>query len=165
MNDQILAPSVDPGTRKIAVRTVRAVNEAGTRTVTQVRDYDPIVADEPDTLGGTNTGPSPLELALVSLVSCDGVIINGVAQAMKFDYARVELETSGQIDVRGAKGVAGVRPYFEKVDLGITLTTDESDERFEKLQANVEFRCPIINLFRGAGVELNVTWRRASPGK
>ena len=164
MNDQILPPSVDPDTRKVAIRTVHAVNEAGTRTVTQVRDYDPVVADEPDTLGGTNTGPSPLELALVSLVSCDGVIINGVAQAMNFDYARVEFEASGQIYVRGPKGVRGVRPYFEKVDLGITLTTEESDERFEKLQANVEFRCPIINLFRGAGVELNVTWRRAGPG-
>ena len=79
----------------------------------------PSVADEPDTLGGTNTGPSPLELALVSVVSCDGVIINGVAQAMKFEYARFELEASGQIDVRGAKGVTGIRPYFEKVDLGI----------------------------------------------
>ncbi|MAG99054.1 MAG: OsmC family protein [Rhodospirillales bacterium] len=165
MSDEILPPGVDPDTRKVAVRTVRAVNEAGTRTVTWVRDYDPIVADEPDTLGGTNTGPSPLELALVSLVSCDGVIINGVAQAMKFDYARVEFEASGQIDVRGPKGVRGVCPYFEKVDLAITLATDESDERFEKLQANVEFRCPIINLFRGAGVELNVTWRRAGPGQ
>ena len=164
MNDQILPPSVDPDTRKVAVRKVHAVNEAGTRTVTQVRGYDPVIADEPDTLGGTNTGSSPLELALVSLVSCDGVIINGVAEAMNFDYARVELEASGQIDVRGAKGVSGVRPYFEKVNLGITLSTDEPDARFEQLQANVEFRCPIINLFRGAGVELNVTWRRAGPG-
>ena len=45
MNDQILPPSVDPDTRKVAIRTVHAINEAGTRRVTQVRDYAPIIAD------------------------------------------------------------------------------------------------------------------------
>ena len=160
MTDNLLAPSIDPKIRKLGIRTVRAVNQGGTRTVTQVRDFDPVVTDEPDTLGGTNTAPSPLELALVSLVGCDGVIINGVADAMGFAYDRVELEATGQIDVRGAQGVPGVRPYFETVDLTITVKTNESDRRFEKLQTNVEFRCPVMNLFRSAGVHMTVTWKR-----
>ena len=161
MNDTILPPSIDPNTRKLGVRNVRAVNDGTTRTITTVRHFDPVVTDEPDTLGGSNTGPSPLELALVSLVGCDGVIINGVATAMGFAYSGVTLEASGQIDVRGPKGVKGVRPYFECVDLTIEVATGESDARFEKLQANVEFRCPVMNLFRDAGVDVRVTWRRA----
>jgi putative redox protein len=83
--DRILPPSIDPDTRKLGIRTARGVNEGGTRTVVQVRDFPPVATDEPDTMGGTNTAPSPLETLLVSLVGCDGVIINGVAKAMRID--------------------------------------------------------------------------------
>ena len=160
MIETILPPSIDPDTRKLGIRKVVAVNEGGTRTVIQVRDFPPVVTDEPDTLGGSNTAPSPLETALASLVGCDGVIINGVAKAMRFDYSRVEFEATGQIDLRGPKGVPGVRPYFEKVDMTIKVATPETDERLDILAANVENRCPVMNLFRDAGVELNVTWAR-----
>jgi uncharacterized OsmC-like protein len=160
MNDRILPPDIDPDTRKLGIRKVAAVNEGGTRTVVQVRDFPTVVTDEPDTLGGTNTAPSPLETALVSLVGCDGVIINGVAEAMGFTYSRVELEATGRIDLRGPKGVRGVRPYFETVDMTIKVTTPEPQERLDKLAANVENRCPVMNLFRDAGVDMNVTWER-----
>lgn len=158
----LLPPSVDPERRKLGIRNVRAVNLAGTRTECFVRDFPAVVTDEPDTMGGTNTAPSPLETALVALVGCDGVIINGVAGAMGFVYSRVEFDCSSQIDVRGPKGVPGVRPYFESVALTITVYTDEDAARFEKLQRNVEFRCPVMNLFRAAGVALDVTWQRRS---
>lgn len=157
----LLAPSVDPKTRKLGIRTVSGTNDGGTRTVVQVRHFEPVATDEPDSLGGTNTAPSPLEMALVSLVGCEGVILNGCAKALGFAYSGVEFECSGQIDVRGPKGVPGVRPYFEKVDLKITVATDEPQERLDKLRKNVEFRCPIMNLMRAADVEMNVEWARS----
>jgi len=158
IDEDIIEPSIDPKTQKIGVRHVKAVNAAGTRTKIQVRDFEPIYTDEPDSLGGTNTAASPLETVLVALVGCDGVIINGVAQAMKFDYAGVELACTSQIDVRGPKGVAGIRPYFEVATLDIVVYTDETQERLRQLEKNVEFRCPVMNLMRAADVELNVTW-------
>ncbi len=157
----LLAPSIDPHTGKLAVRTVRAHNSGGTKTEVHVRHFDPVYTDEPDTLGGTNTAPSPLETVLVALVGCDGVIIHGVAKAMNFSYSGVDFECSSQIDVRGPKGVVGVRPYFEKVDLTITLHTDEPQRRVDQLIKNVEFRCPVMNLLRSAEVQLAVDWRIA----
>lgn len=157
----MLAPGIDPETRKLGVRTVTARNEAGTRTEAKVRHFDIVATDEPDSMGGTNTAPSPLETVLVSLVGCDGVIINGVAKAMGFAYTAVEFECSAQIDVRGPKGVPGIRPYFERVDLKIILHTDEPPDRIRKLQDNVEFRCPVMNLLRAADVDLGVTWEVA----
>lgn len=159
MNDsEILEPSIDPETRKIGIRHVSATNAAGTRSKVKVRDFPIFYTDEPASLGGTNTAPSPLETALAALVGCDGVIINGVATAMKFDYSGVELECESQIDVRGPKGVPGIRPYFESARLDIAVYSDESQARFEKLCKNVEFRCPVMNLFTAAGVEMDVTW-------
>lgn len=158
IDKDIIEPSVDPKTKKIGVRHVKAVNAAGTRTKIQVRDFASIYTDEPATMGGTNTAASPLETVLVALVGCDGVIINGVATVMKFDYAGVEFACTSQIDVRGPKGVAGIRPYFEAATLEIVVYTDETPERLRKLEKNVEFRCPVMNLMRAADVELNVTW-------
>lgn len=155
---EILEPSIDPSTKKIAVRHVFARNEGGTRTEIRVRDFDPVYTDEPASLGGTNTAPSPLETVLVALVGCDGVIIHGVAKAMGFAYRAVEFECRSQIDVRGPKGVPGIRPYFEKAELDIILYTDEPSDRVEILKTNVEFRCPVMNLLSAAKVDMQVTW-------
>ncbi len=160
IDPDIIEPSIDPATQKIAIRHVQAVNAAGTRTKIQVRDFDPVYTDEPASLGGTNTAPSPLETVLVALVGCDGVIINGVAKAMNFAYAGVTFRCESQIDVRGPKGVSGVRPYFEKARLDITMYTDESDARLAQLVKNVEFRCPVMNLLRAADVDLTANWER-----
>lgn len=154
----IIEPSIDPKTKKIGIRHVKASNAAGTRTKIQVRDFEPVYTDEPASLGGTNSAPSPLETVLVALVGCDGVIINGVANAMGFEYTGVDFSCESQIDVRGPKGVPGIRPYFEKTDLEIIVYTDESDKRFEQLHKNVEFRCPVMNLMNAAQVDMKVTW-------
>lgn len=160
IDDDIIEPSIDPTTQKIALRHVKAVNAGGTRTIVQVRDFDPVFTDEPASLGGTNTAPSPLETVLVALVGCDGVIIHGVAKAMGFAYAGVEFACESQIDVRGPKGVPGVRPYFEAATLDIIIFTDENDRRLEQLKKNVEFRCPVMNLLRAADVKLTANWTR-----
>lgn len=154
----LLPPSIDPVTKKLGIRKVAGRNHSGTRTDIKVRHYQGVATDEPDSLGGTNTAPSPLETVLSALVGCEGVIINGCAKAMGFEYAGADFDCSGQIDVRGPKGVRGVRPYFEKVDITITLYTDEPPERVDKLIKNVEYRCPVMNLLRSADVELTADW-------
>ncbi|MDB4184874.1 OsmC family protein [Planktomarina temperata] len=158
IDQDIIEPSIDPSTKKIGIRHVKATNAGGTRTKIQVRHFDPVYTDEPATLGGTNSAPSPLETVLVALVGCDGVIINGVATAMGFSYSGVDFSCESQIDIRGPKGVPGIRPYFETAKLDIIVYSDETDDRFQKLRKNVEFRCPVMNLFNAAQVVMDVKW-------
>jgi len=140
----------------IGIRRVSARNEASPRTVITVRDFT-LVTDEKD---GANSGPTPLEMTLSSLLGCEGVIINRCAEAMRFAYSGVTLEAEGEVDARGSRGVKGVRPYFLAVRLTIRITTDETAERLEKLKRNVEHRCPVMNLFRAADVAMDVRWER-----
>ena len=158
IDPDIIEPSIDPATKKIGIRHVKATNAGGTRTKIQVRDFAPTYTDEPASLGGTNSAPSPLETVLIALVGCDGVIINGVANAMRFAYSGVDFECQSQIDVRGPKGVPGIRPYFETADLKIVVYSDEPEDRFRQLRKNVEFRCPVMNLLNAAEVDMNVEW-------
>ncbi len=154
----LLPPSVDPKKKALGIRKVSARNEASTRTVMMVRDHV-LVSDEK----GTNTGPTPLEMCLSSLLGCEGVIINRCAEAMQFKYTAVDIEGDGEVDQRGSRGVQGVRPYFNWVKLKIRVHTDESQERFERLTRNVEYRCPVMNLFKSADVDVEVDWIRVAP--
>jgi uncharacterized OsmC-like protein len=154
----LLPPSIDPSKKALGIRRVSARNEASTRTVIMVRDHV-VITDEKE----TNTGPTPLEMTLSSLLGCEGVIINRCAEAMKFSYTAVDLEADGEVDQRGSRGVQGVRPYFNWVKLKIRVTTDEPQERFERLIRNVESRCPVMNLFKSADVDVIMDWIRVTP--
>ena len=79
---------------------------------------------------------------------------------MGFSYAGVDFSCESQIDVRGPKGVPGIRPYFESGTLLITVYSDEPEARFRQLAKNVEFRCPVMNLLAAAKVDMSVTWEQ-----
>ena len=151
----LLPPGVDPNKKAIGLRRVTMRNEGGTRSVMMVRDHI-LISDEK----GTNTGASPLEMCLSSLLGCEGVIINRCAEAMKFRYSGVDIESDGEVDQRGSRGVQGVRPYFNWVRLRIRVHTNETEDRLARLARNVEYRCPVMNLFRSADVDLDVQWER-----
>jgi putative redox protein len=159
MADDLLPPSIaDPHRRQIGTRNVRARNFAGGRTEVYLREFPPLVTDEPKHRNGTDTAPTPLETVLGALCGCEGATIFYIAEAMRFEYSGVEFEGSSVVDLRGPRGVPGVRPYYESVDLKIIIYTDEVEGRVEKLAKNVEFRCPVMNLLRSADVKLTVDW-------
>ena len=161
MNDpsqDLLPPSVDPNTKALGIRRVSMRNEGSTRSVMMVRDHV-VITDEKE----SNTGPTPLEMTLSSLCGCEGVIINRCAEAMKFEYTAVDMDADGEVDQRGSRGVQGVRPYFNWVKLRIRVHTEETQERFERLTRNVEYRCPVMNLFTSANVTLEVVWEKVAP--
>ncbi len=153
-NSDLLPPSVDPTKSAIGIRRVSASNEAAPRTVMTVSGHE-LVSDEK----GTDTGPTPLEMALASLMGGVGVIINRCADAMGFAYSAVHMEAEGEVDQRGSRGVQGVRPYFNWVRLKIRVSSAESPERLGRLAKNVEYRCPVMNLFREAGVDVETDWQ------
>jgi uncharacterized OsmC-like protein len=157
-DDDLLPPSIDPNTKALGIRRVSARNEASTRTVMMVRDHV-VITDEK----GLNTGPTPLEMTLSSLLGCEGVIINRCAEAMNFAYTAVDMEADGEVDQRGSRGVQGVRPYFNWVRLRIRIHTEEPQDRLDRLVRNVESRCPVMNVFKSADVDLDVRWERVEP--
>ena len=156
-DSDLLEPSIDPNRKALGIRRVSARNEASTRSVMMVRDHI-VVTDEK----GTNTGPTPLEMTLSSLLGCEGVIINRCAEAMNFKYSAVDMDADGEVDQRGSRGVQGVRPYFNWVKMRIRVHTDETEERFGRLTRNVEYRCPVMNLFKSADVDVDIRWERVT---
>jgi len=80
---------------------------------------------------------------------------------MKFQYSAVDMEADGEVDQRGSRGVQGIRPYFNWVKLKIRVHTDETQDRMDRLTKNVEYRCPVMNLFKSADVDVHIQWERS----
>lgn len=159
MTDFEIAPSIEnTKTATLIHPTVKARQMADTLVSVSTRSHRWII-DEPEHKGGNDLGPTPLESLLGSLVGCETVVLRLVADAIGFDYNDIEIDCEGTADMRGARGVKGVRPYFASVRMTITLATDEDAKRLELLRRNVEQRCPVMNLFESADVEMDVVWQ------
>lgn len=133
---------------------------SGVETELNVRNFSPFVTDEPVFLGGTDKGPNPMEYVVGAFIGCYSVMISLISQEFEFAYNEVEFNTTGIIDTRGLMGVEGVSPHFQKIRLNVHIETSEVDERIVQLQESVEKRCPAFNLFKDAGIPLDVKWIR-----
>lgn len=137
---------------------VKGVQEEGVRTSLYVRQFDPFIADEPESLGGTDQGPNPVEYVLSGLVGCKSVMIAIIAKELDFIYEDVSIEADGALDMRGLMGFKGVSPNFQRASVHITMKTKETEERMKALMERVGSRCPVMALFTESGIPVDVTW-------
>lgn len=133
---------------------------SGVKTDIVIRQFPGFPMDEPTELGGTDTGPNPMEFVAAALNGCKGVMVPLIAKEMDFSFTGIEFETTGIIDIRGLMGEEGVTPHFQKIRFTVTIQTTESDERLELLKKEVERRCPVYNLFVDAGIEIDTKWNK-----
>lgn len=140
----------------------RARGEMLTRTATalHVRDFPPLVSDEPPSRGGDNHGHTPLELVLDALCACTNVSAGRMAAKIRFHYSNLETIAEGELDTRGRKGLADVPVHYRAVRLRVRVATDEPDERIARLERLVARYCPVDSLIRAAVPDYTVTWER-----
>lgn len=120
-----------------------------------------IIIDEPENMGGADTGPDPLANMLASLAGCENVVANMAAKEMDFDLQGIDFRVTGELDPRGLMGDANVQPYFQQVAVEASVKTSESDERIDELKAKTDARCPVFTTFRAAGIPIDATWKKA----
>jgi putative redox protein len=144
------------------VVTNRAHAEMVDRTACaiSVRDFPPLISDEPPSRGGQDRGQSPLELLLASLCACTNVTAGRMAEKIRFEYSGLEMHAEGELDTRGRRGLADVPVHYRAVRLNVTIATDEPDKRVERLAQLVARYCPVDTLMRPVVPDFEVTWER-----
>jgi uncharacterized OsmC-like protein len=125
-----------------------------------VREFRPLISDEPPSRGGQDRGQSPLELLLASLCACTNVTAGRMAEKLRFEYSGLEMQAEGELDTRGRRGLADVPVHYRAVRLHVTITTDEPNERVARLAGLVARYCPVDTLMRPVVPEFEVTWDR-----
>ncbi len=154
---------VEPTGEFIRRRQVAGTTYATMRTVLDYAEAGVQVTDEPTAAGGGGSGPTPLQSVLGALCGCEAVTFRRTATEFDFEYVRIDFEAACTIDIRGRSGDRSVRPHFQTVRLSARVATVESQERLDELVEEVEARCPVLNLMRDAGVNLDIRWTAVTP--
>ena len=119
----------------------------GYRTNVTIRDFDFLV-DEPESIGGTDTGPTPVELVLAALGTCQEIVYATYARVHGIPLDGVRVQAEGRLDLRGFFGVADVPAGFQDVSFTVDVDSPASPEVISALVAEVNARCPVLDILR-----------------
>jgi putative redox protein len=125
---------------------VRArVGRDGVVTTAQAGHHT-VIADEPVTAGGTDTGPAPTDLLLVALASCTAITLRLYADRKGLPLDGVEVRARLQRSaITMSDGRAGTRTSIDKE---IVLTGALEDEQRRRL-LEIAGRCPVHRTLTG----------------
>ncbi len=105
-----------------------------------------MVIDLPEPKGGINSGPTALELCLMSFSGCVGTIFTMVSKKMHLQFENMEVETDAQ-----QKDNA---PTITHVHFTLKIKTVANADKVEKCIEHTMNTCPVGILFRQAGVKI-----------
>jgi putative redox protein len=104
-------------------------------------------ADEPESLGGMDTGADPYELVLAGLGACTAMTIRMYAGRKKLPLERVEVR------LRHLQRATAGKELRDKLERVITLVGDLTEEQRQSLLQIAE-RCPVSRTLQ-QGVEIS----------
>jgi uncharacterized OsmC-like protein len=110
----------------MADKTLLAVWSGGYRSSVTIRDFD-VLADEPESVGGTDEGPTPTELFLASLSTCFTMAVAHAAR--KRDIAL------GKLSVRIEADYEGNRFAWIRLEVTTDLADDVNQHLVERAKA------------------------------
>ena len=117
-----------------------------------------LIIDEPEERGGTDLGPSPMEVLMASYASCTNVIMNVIAEERGYTITDVSVKVVGHLDRRAITGEEKVSTPFPDVRLSVVCKTDASEEGMESLKEELAWRCPASATLRGSGSHIKEKW-------
>lgn len=100
--------------------------------------------DQPAAMGGTDTGPTPLEYLFGALAGCFCAVARIIAAQRRIDLKEIEIKIEGELDTDGLLGKSpDVRTGFNNIQISAKLDADLSQEEKQKFLHEVELRCPV----------------------
>jgi len=98
-----------------------------------------ITADEPESSGGTDAGPSPQELLAASLASCSAITMEMYADRKGWDIGDVEVNVNYEPAQRGSP---------TKFAMQVRLPKEMPDDQRERLM-QIAAKCPVHRTLEG----------------
>lgn len=88
-----------------SLKTVKVTDEGPDGWVVKTHSGKHVsIVDQPEALGGTDSGPTPLDYVFVALGSCLVTVAKIVAGQQKIDLRGVEVEVSGDLNLDVLRG-------------------------------------------------------------
>jgi uncharacterized OsmC-like protein len=99
-----------------------------------------VTCDLPETQGGNNSGPTPLELALMSLAGCGVIIYAEVCKNSKIEPGNIEVNVEAQ--------KTSDSPVLTGVTMKVNITSKTRKPLVEAAWRRTEARCPVLYIYK-----------------
>ena len=110
------------------------------RLVTENGRGHSVVCDLSEAAGGTNTGPTPLELALMSLAGCGVIIYADVCKNSKIDPGNIEIAVEAEKTSNS--------PTLSGVAMKVKITSKARKALVEATWRRTEAGCPVLFVYK-----------------
>ena len=117
--------------------------KGGFRSEASIREFAPIPSDEPDMLGGTDTGPNPVEQVLGALGNCLAVGYAANATAMGVTISDLNIVAEGDIDLHAFLGLKEGNAGYDNISVKVTIDSDAPPEVLAELHEKVTGTSPV----------------------
>ena len=115
----------------------------GNRVTPRTRRFV-IMSDAPPGLGGVDSGPAAVEVALVALAGCltSGVAANAALFDVPIDGLEIDME--GDIDLRGMLGHdKSVRSGFSDIRYTVTVQSPAAEDKVRRCKETIDRKSPV----------------------
>ncbi len=118
-----------------------------------------LVIDEPESLGGTDAGPTPVQVLLMALAGCLNVTGHAVARQQGIDIQGLRIKIEGSLNPDAFMGRSfEARAGFQHIQ--VTIIADALSVTEEDLSAwleETEKRCPVTdNIYHETEIDITV---------
>lgn len=102
-----------------------------------------IIADEPESAGGRDEGPTPYDLLGSALATCTAMTLHFYAKREKIALESVEVDVANErIHARDCDDCESESGYVHRFDVRLRVSGDLSEEQRQKL-LQIAQRCPV----------------------
>ena len=140
-----LAGKIQQEPEVAATRWAASVDwKGGFRSEAKIREFAPAASDEPAQLGGTDTGPNPVEQVLAALGNCLAVGYAANASAMGIELKDLRIDLEGDLDLHtflglNPQGNAG----YDNISVRVHIDSDAQDAEIRALHEKVVGTSPV----------------------
>ncbi len=136
---------------------INAESKTHSRVDAKMRKHESIV-DEPDSFGGKDLGPNPIEYVFTGLAGCLNVTAHKVASEKGVEIKKLNFKISGDLDIeRFMNKDSKKRAGFDEIKVEVEIETDASEAVEKEILHEAEKRCPISdNLQHKTNFILNI---------
>ncbi len=99
-----------------------------------------VVCDLSEASGGTNAGPTPLELALMALAGCGVIIYADVCKNSKIDPGNIEIAVEAEKTANS--------PTISGVTMKVNIASKARKPLVEAAWRRTEAGCPVIFIYK-----------------
>jgi len=123
--------------------SINSVSESTARTKVSTRGFN-LIVDEPESLGGTDKAPNPVEYILAGYAGCINVVAHLVAGELDIQLENFQVDIEGSINPERLFGQSYEdRAGYKSLQVKLN-TTSEIDPQIKKAWLDeVKNRCPV----------------------